>query len=284
MSAKKGIDVSEHQGKIDWEKVKPNIDFAIIRAGYGKNNIDSQFTRNVTECQRLGIPFGVYWFSYAYTTGMAKAEADYVCNAIAKYNLLYPICFDFEYDSYNYAIKNGITPNKSLLVSIAKAFLNRVEERGYYAMNYTNIDYFNKGFYELVDRYDIWLANWGVSNPAKRCGIWQYSSTGSVAGITGNVDLDYAFNDYPSIIKNMNSNTNGNNENDKYVLSSKDKNIILEKLGEDWLNKYINIATDIIAGVHGNGEERKKSISNKGFDYDIAQTIVNYILRRDNNE
>ena len=63
----KGIDVSEHQGTIDWNQVKGNIDFAILRAGYGNNNIDKQFIRNICECNRLGIPVGIYWFSYAYT-------------------------------------------------------------------------------------------------------------------------------------------------------------------------------------------------------------------------
>ena len=112
MTQKKGIDVSVWQGEINWATVKPNIDFAILRAGYGKNNIDEQFVRNANECSRLGIPFGVYWFSYALNEQQAKKEADYVCNVVAKYKLSYPICYDFEYDSTNYANKNGVTITK----------------------------------------------------------------------------------------------------------------------------------------------------------------------------
>ena len=73
---KKGIDVSRWQGTIDWEKVKADgVEFAMLRAGYGQGNIDAQFERNAGECTRLGIPFGVYWFSYAYTPAMARREA-----------------------------------------------------------------------------------------------------------------------------------------------------------------------------------------------------------------
>ena len=81
----KYIDVSAHQGEIDWEKVKGSVDGVIIRAGYGKNNIDKYFRRNVSECNRLGIPCGAYWFSYAYTPEMAQAEADYLISAVNPY-------------------------------------------------------------------------------------------------------------------------------------------------------------------------------------------------------
>ena len=133
------IDVSEWQGIIDWEKVKPNIDGAILRAGYGLNHIDAQFVRNVTECNRLGIPCGAYWFSYALNTEMAKQEAQYLVSAVKPYRMELPLCFDFEYDSVNTAAKNGATVTKSLATEMTYAFCEAIEEAGYYAMfEYTN--------------------------------------------------------------------------------------------------------------------------------------------------
>ena len=83
----KGIDVSEHQGVIDWTMVKGNVDFAMLRAGYGQNNIDKQFVRNIKECNRLNIPCGIYWFSYALNESMARQEAKYALAAVKDYRL-----------------------------------------------------------------------------------------------------------------------------------------------------------------------------------------------------
>ncbi len=100
----KGIDVSEHNGVIDWEKVKASgVGFAMIRAGYGKGNIDKQFVRNAQECTRVGMPFGVYWFSYAVTEEEVEREAEHCLNAVKPYHLDLPIAYDFEYDSVNNA-------------------------------------------------------------------------------------------------------------------------------------------------------------------------------------
>lgn len=199
----KGIDVSYFQGTIDWNKVsKAGVKFAMLRAGYGDNNIDSTFARNASECNRLGIPCGVYWFSYAYNEAMAKKEAAYCLAAIKKYKIEYPVCFDFEYDSVRYAKKNGVTVTKALASKLVMAFCGEIEKAGYYAMNYSNYDYLNNMFTsDILQKYDLWYAYY---NPTcnRSPGIWQYSSTGSVPGISGNVDMDYAYKDYPTIIKN----------------------------------------------------------------------------------
>ena len=202
---KKYIDVSNHQGVIDWEKVKGKVDGVIIRAGYGRNNIDKQFIRNITECNRLGIPCGVYWFSYAYTAAMAKKEAEYCLAAIKPYKVELPVCFDFEYDTVNYAKRQGVTVTKALATACVHAFCGAVEAAGYYAMNYANLDYLANYFDSSVLRYDLWLA-WYKSNPnpeeqpREDCGIWQYTSKGSVDGISGNVDTNAAYKDYKAII------------------------------------------------------------------------------------
>lgn len=204
----KGIDVSKHQGVIDWEQVKASgVQFAMIRAGYGANDIDAQFERNISECNRLGIPCGVYWFSYAYTEDMARKEAAYCLAAIKHYKLDYPVAFDFEYDSVAYAAKKGMTMTKNLASAIVTAFCEAIEAAGYYVVNYANQDYLTSYFNTNVKQaYDLWLAQWPKSpdlSAPPACGIWQYSSTGSVSGISGNVDLNAAYKDYPAIIAKM---------------------------------------------------------------------------------
>lgn len=192
----KYIDISEHQGRIDWEKVE--ADGVMIRAGYGRNNIDKQFLRNISECNRLGIPCGVYWFSYAYTPSMALQEAEYCLAAIKPYRVELPVAFDWEYDSDAYAKKNGITPDAELASQMARAFCGRIEVAGYYAMLYANPDYLSR-FFQKVWEYDIWLADWGVKQPHVSCGIWQWGGS-AVPGIPGEVDTNEAYRDYPAII------------------------------------------------------------------------------------
>ena len=207
---KKGIDVSQWQGTIDWEKVKAaGVEFAMLRAGYGQGNFDPQYTRNANECTRLGIPFGVYWFSYAYTVEMAEKEADYCLKAVAPYDLSYPIAFDFEYDSVDRAADKGVSVTKQLASDMARAFLNKIEANGYYGMIYANSNYLSQYFdADIPERYDVWLAQWPrnpapTPKPAQAGGMWQYSSSGAVDGITGRVDMNYAYYDYPSIIAKL---------------------------------------------------------------------------------
>lgn len=205
---KRGIDVSEWQKTIDWEKVKAaGIQFAMIKAGSGRNRIDPQFKYNISECNRLGLPCGVYWFSYAYTEEMARDEAKYCLDAIAPYKLDYPVAYDFEYDSVDNAEKLGIKITKEMASSFARAFLGEIEAAHYYAQLYTNADYLTRYFdAELAKRYDVWLAQWPSkpnldTKPSQAGGIWQYSNTGSVDGISERVDLDAAYYDYPGIIE-----------------------------------------------------------------------------------
>ena len=205
---KKGIDVSQWQGTIDWTKVKASgIEFAMIRAGYGQNNIDPQFERNISECNRLGIPCGIYWFSYAYTEAMAIREAEYALAAVEPYKLEYPIAFDYEGASVDYAKKNGVVPDKAHVTALANAFCGRIEQAKYYATVYTNPAYLSQYYDSYVPKsYDIWLAQWPTnpdpnSKPAQAGGIWQYTSSGSVNGISGRVDMNAAYYDYPDIIE-----------------------------------------------------------------------------------
>lgn len=262
----KGIDVSKWNGKPDWEKVKASgIQFAILRAGYGKNHIDSSFVYNARECNKIGLPIGVYWFSYALTVADAKAEADYVCDAIKDYKIEYPVCFDYEYDSVENAKKNGKNPNAATIKAMAEAFLNRVQERGYYAMNYTNIDFLNRGFESLTSKYDTWLADW-TKAPRYSCGIWQYSSKGSVPGISGNVDMDVSYNDYSVIIAAKGF--NGLKKAATKPAKEKPKKSISE------------LAKEVMDGKWGNGDERKKKLEKAGYNYEAVQKKVNELLKK----
>ena len=198
----KGIDVSTHQGTIDWIAAKNEIDFAIIRAGYGKNNIDDKAKQNVKGCEDNGIPFGLYWFSYAYTVEMARNEAKYLLQFTDGHTPLFPLYFDFEYDSVNYAKKQGVTITSKLLCEMATAFCEELESAGYYAGIYANSDYVNRMYGEdIFKKYDLWYALWDTSTPIRNVNLWQSSSTGKIRGISGNVDTDIAFVDFPTIIK-----------------------------------------------------------------------------------
>ena len=265
--AKKGIDVSTHNGKIDWTKVKGEIDFAMIRAGYSRT-FDAQATNNINGCRANHIPYGLYWFSYALSVEDAIKEANTLCDFADMCDASYPLAYDWEYDSDNYAAKCGVKMTNAKREQFAKAFLNRVEERGYYAMIYTNLDYLSKGFANLISRYDLWLANWGVPKPAKTCGIWQTTDSAYVGGI-GKCDFDMSYKDYPSIIKAMKINKTPTNKNSENTL---------EKTKDKYWEKYMNVAKEVIAGKYGVNPARKEKLKSLGYDYDLVQEIVNVLV------
>lgn len=202
---KYGIDVSEHNEVIDWTKVKASrkVDFVILRAGYGKGVVDKQFHRNASECNRLGVPIGIYWFSYAKSAGEAEQEAKYCIETIGNYKIDYPVCFDFEDDSVANCKNAGVNIiGKDFATSLAQNFLRVIKNTGYKAANYTNPSYLNQYFDPArLKAYDLWLAQWpGSPNPEIRPitspEIWQYSSTGEIPGIQGPVDLDVCYVKY----------------------------------------------------------------------------------------
>lgn len=199
----KGVDVSRHQGIIDWDKFleDEHSDFAIIRAGFGKNNIDAQAVRNVAECERLGIPYGLYWFSYALTPEMARREAEYLSDFVGKHKPSYPLVYDFEYDTVTHAVKNGVKISRDFVLNCTEQFCHRLEELGFYAMFYCNNDYYQRYYQasKVAEKYDMWYARYATS-PGRPVTLWQTSESGLVKGIQGKVDLDQTERDYPKII------------------------------------------------------------------------------------
>lgn len=201
-----GIDVSVHNGEIDWDKVKASgkVDFVMIRAGYGQYNVDRQFVRNSAECERLGIPYGVYWFSYAKTQEEAEAEAYKCLETLKGRKVDYPVAFDWEDDSLARARKSGYDiKGKTLPTQFAIRFLNIIR-KCYLAMIYTNKAFLDQYFDKsLLENFDFWYANWRVPNfdsPITYGGIapqiWQYSEKGSIPGIKGPVDLNVCYREY----------------------------------------------------------------------------------------
>lgn len=202
----KGIDVSAHQGMINWENVlKAGIEFAIIRISYGQNNVDIRAIRNIEECIKFGIPFGVYTYSYALNVSQAINEANLVIKTLAPYKdkISFPVIIDME-DADGYKSKHGM-PTNAILVDICEKECTMFEEAGYYPAIYASKSWFDtKLKSKKLDRFDKWMA-WWYSKASekfdhKKYGLWQYSSTGSIAGIPGNVDLNESFKDYPSLI------------------------------------------------------------------------------------
>lgn len=203
----KGIDVSVHNGKIDWKKVKSDgIEFAMIRAGYGNvpSQKDKRFEENYSGATAAGVKVGVYWFSYAYNTKMAEEEAEVCLSILDGRTLDMPIAFDFEYDSVRYAAKKGITVTSKLATEIAAAFTEKIRASGYDSMIYTNYDYISR-YYDLTKLSDsyLWLAVWSDNRPKRAHSMWQYSAKGYVNGISGNVDMNYCYENFvqkPKII------------------------------------------------------------------------------------
>lgn len=189
----RGIDVSNHQGTVDWNKVKAaGIDFAILKVGpvYGKP--DDSFEKNAAECERLGIPYGVYYYSYARSVEDANKEADRTLAWLGGHHPSLPVYYDLE---DNYILQD---PNfsKDKLAQIAQAFCNRMEAVGFKSGIYANLNWLNNYLNSpSLSGYDHWVAqyNWRCDY-AGSYSFWQYSSSGNVPGVNGRCDMNYCFN------------------------------------------------------------------------------------------
>lgn len=238
---KKGIDISKHNGTINMKKVKDSgIEFIILQLGYGKNKsqIDEKFYENYKKATELNIPIGVYLYSYALNCNDALQEAKLVIEQIKNLKIEYPIFFDME-DVDDYKVRNGMQSNQTL-VDICETFCSYVENAGYYVGIYASLDWLNNKLNDKkLDRFDKWVAQWNNKcSYKKEYGMWQYSSTGSIDGISGNVDLDYAIKDYPTIIKNAGLNKISSNEVIYIVQAGDNITKIAKKYNTNWENIY----------------------------------------------
>ena len=245
MSELYGIDVSYAQGTIDWTKAAGEIDFAILQAGYGQDRTDQddkQFARNAAECERLGIPYGIYLYSYAGNTTRAKGEADHVLRLAKGKRMSLPIYYDLEESS----LANAAAGNMVV-------FGGAVEAAGYHCGVYSGEYYYNRNLPNIT-RHTKWIARYG-SNSGKpgtkpnvpNVTIWQYSSRGKVAGISGYVDVNIMYGD--DLLKSI--------------------------TGKD----YIQAARDVWAGKYGTGTVRETALRGLGFDPRIVQHFVNRLIK-----
>lgn len=209
--SKKGIDVSEFQGKIDWKKVKNSgVEFAILRCGYGMdflNQDDVEYERNANECERLGIPYGVYLMSYANTVEKARSEAKHVLRLIEGRKISLGVWYDIEDNGTSGAI------NKETLTNIINTFCNTIKNAGNRVGVYANLNWLeNKIEKTIKDNYDIWVAQYySKCEYEGKYIMWQHTSSGKVNGISTNVDMNILYEDLPVINNNDNNNSKTNN-------------------------------------------------------------------------
>lgn len=201
------IDVSVHQGKINWKEVKNHISGAIIRCGYGRDIIgqdDKRYTENAEACIKYNIPFGVYLYSYAKDLDGAISEAKHVLRLLKPYKdkISYPVYYDLE----EAGTEKGV-------VERALAFGEIIEAEGYWCGIYANQYWWQTYLKGGLDRYTKWVAKYSDEKPSGISGtydIWQYSSKGYVPGIEGNVDMNICYRDFPAEIrKNVTEVTKG---------------------------------------------------------------------------
>lgn len=300
----KGIDVSTHQKSVDWEQVKADgVKFAILRGGFGDGNQDAMFESHMKGALDAGLDVGIYWFLYSLSAEEARQEARKCLKILEPYKgkIEYPVYADYEYASDEYAEKKGITPTKKFRTDCIIAFCDEVEKAGWYAGWYANLDYIrNKVDMSRLKRYDLWLADY-TGGPNYDCGMQQFTSSGKVDGITGGVDCNTAFRDYPTRIREKGCNhlskpTTGNPSTTKTgtctgdgvrirakahtaakVLGSADKGDRLELLADDgwgWSKVKANGVTGWMYNgyINGSGRSKPKTVYCSGSYVNLRQS------------
>lgn len=282
------IDVSYHNGVIDWKKAKAaGVEGAILRCGYGMDRTDQddkQFKRNADECTGLGIPFGVYLYSYANNAKKAESEAQHVLRLIAGYKLSYPVYYDLE--------ERGTEVGAAERMKI---FADIIETAGFWCGVYCNKSWWDNYLSSLGDRYTKWIARYNSTLGMDCVDMWQYTSDGSVNGISGRVDMNHCYRDFPAEITAGTTTTTespaqadpegstldlvyytmqgefGSGDTRKAVLGSRYDEV------QDMIN-HISTASaqtlkdEVLAGKYGNGDVRKTVLGSR---YDEVQNQIN---------
>ena len=298
MAVKYGIDVSEWNGDFDFTPFRDH--FVIIRMGLGQssgNNFeDARFRSNVQKCQALGIPIGLYFFSYSYTAAMAQTQADWVFNIIQNMDLPYGIWIDIE-DVQSENFHRTPEQNKA----VAQAFCQRLKDRGIRSRIgiYASASYFVAGNLGDLNNWYRWVAAWGFSHsPVTNTWIWQFTDGYRGLYLDGNqyVGNDPSGGDEPVpdpggvLGKKKSSSSKGKKSLDRLVLeiyqgkwgngSVREKKLTAAgynyRTVQNRVNAVYRMAKETISGKYGNGAFRKKAL---GKDYDIVQDVVNILLK-----
>ena len=251
----KGIDVSEFQSNVDWEKVKSSgIKYAIIKFGniydYDENYLDSKFERNYEECQKVGIKTGIYIYNYCNSVDTLKKGLEWVFEKLSGKKLDMPIYLDME-------DKDIQGETVETLTNQCNEFAKYVKNKGYKAGVYANVNWLkNELDPKKFDKdISVWVAQYYTEcQYTGKYDIWQYSSSGKVDGVSGNCDMNYLYNE----------------------------NIIEESTATDTNKKSVDeLAQEVLDGKWGDGEDRKKKLEDAGYNYDAVQDRVNEILSKD---
>lgn len=256
-----GIDISTWQKNYPYDKAKAEgVEFAILRAGFGRTK-DKQFETHYANAKRVGWGVGAYWYMYATTVEGAKAEAKAFLKVIAGKQFEYPLYLDLEDKSLR-----GLS--KDTLNAMVKAFGEVIENAGYYFGVYTNLDWYKNKISgsELNKKYDWWIAVWSKSAPkGVNYGLWQFGGetnlirSNKVAGVT--TDQNYAFKDYPAIMKQF-----GLNGFKKETVNEEPKETIpFEGVSDE------ELAARVWKGEFGDGDERKAALGSR---YEAVQALV----------
>ena len=294
----KGIDVSKWNGDIDWNKVKSDgIDYVIIRGGFGNSSIDPKFKSHIEGASNAGLKVGVYWFSYATSVSKAKEEAAKCLSTIEPYKdkISYPVFYDFEYASVDYAKKNGINITKNLSTKMADAFLTDIKNAGYITGIYTNKDFGDKYFEsDLLYANNLWIAQYNQEcTYNKPYMMWQYTETGTIndIGTSSNpayFDMNYTYlkptNGSIAESKIDLSSASSNNIDDvTYTGNPIEPNVVLTldnktlKLDEDYTITYSNNTSVGTGEIIINGINRYTGTKTISFKIN-PQTISNVSL------
>lgn len=268
-----GIDISSWQKGINLAAAKnEGVQFAILRAGFSTTK-DNQFETFYSQCKSLGIPVGAYLYSYATNVEQAKAEARALLNHLKGKQFEYPICLDME-DKCQKAL------SKDTNDAMIRAFGEIIEGAGYWFSVYTNVDFYNNYCHgkTLNAKYDWWMARWSsVAYTGYNCGMTQfggetnYIRSHTVAGRT--VDQDYAYYDYPALMKQHGLNGYSKSGGSTPSTPSTPTNT----------KSVDTLAHEVINGAWGNGKDRVNRLTAAGYDYNAVQKRINEILGSGNN-
>lgn len=277
----KVIDVSYHNGTIDWDRVKAAGYHAIIRCGFGsdfRDQDDEQFKRNAGECVRLNIPFGCYLYSYAKGATQAISEAEHAIRLCAPYRdvMAYPLFFDTEEPG-----------TETVSQAHATIFCSRVKAAGFVPGIYASQAWWLENLPD-VDGYVKWVARWSESEPIVHgWQLWQYSERGNVPGIKGNVDLNYSryeignhgdVSTVDDLAREVIAGKYGNGEERERKLGARAsvvQLIVNRGLTGKWMG-IDRVAREVIAGKWGNGAVRRENL---GSAYDVVQKRVNELMK-----
>lgn len=266
---RKGLDISSYQKGISFDAIKNSgMEFLILRAGFTgwgtgvSFNKDNCFENFYNQAKSRGIPVGTYWYSCANTYDKGVNEAKYMYeNCLKGKQFEYPIYIDVEEPRHQSNNKTGVT--QAII-----GFCEYLENKGYYVGIYASDI---SGFKEKMNigdlkAYDKWVAKYG-SKPAytTNYGLWQYTSSGRINGYKDKLDMNIAYTDYPTIIKN--AGLNGYNKGTNNTPAPKPVTKSIDEL-----------AKEVIDGKWGNGEERKTRLTKAGYDYNKVQAKVNELV------